>query len=142
MIIRRILRPFCTLLLLGTLGCNDEGTSVRGTVTYEGQLVERGVITLTPTDGSGKPEGSKVLHGEFHIGSIEPGDKQISVIGGVGSESEQAAPATSEGKVKSMIQAGQQTELIPTNAVGNGQTVIVQEGPQEIEVILLRPAND
>ncbi len=128
-------------LLLATTaalpGCGGSDTSVRGTVTYDGQPVQRGVITFTPTDG-GKPEGSKILAGEFVIESIQPGNKQVSVIGVIGGEAENSAPVTSDDKIRSMVEASREAEMIPTNAVGNGQTVSVEAGTQDIVIELSR----
>ena len=110
-----------------------------GKVTYEGEPVERGVITLTPFESSGKSDGAKILHGEFRIEGIEPGKKQVSVIGAVGNQSDASQPVVSDDKIKAMIESTRQMKMIPTNAVGNGQTFTVQAGIQEITIELSRP---
>ncbi len=133
---RSILLLFVALAALP--GCGGADTSVIGTVTYEGQPVQRGVITFTPTDG-GKPEGSKILAGEFAIESLQPGQKQVSIIGVFGGAAEKRAPVTSDDKIRSMVETARESEMIPTNAVGNGQTVSIEAGPQEIAIKLSRP---
>ena len=99
------------------------------------------MITLTPTDGSGKPEGSKILAGQFEIKSIEPGQKRVSVIGVTAEPSSTDEPVASDDKIKNMVEASRSAEMIPTNAKGNGQTVSIAEGQQEIIVELSHPSS-
>ena len=135
------LRNLLFVVLLVLVGCHRSGTSVTGTVSYDGQPVPRGVITLTPTDGSGKPEGSKILAGKFEITSIEPGQKRVSVIGVTAEPSSTDEPVASDDKIKNMVEASRSAEMIPTNAKGNGQTVSIAEGQQEIIVELSHPSS-
>ncbi|MCH2184121.1 MAG: hypothetical protein MK108_19150 [Mariniblastus sp.] len=126
-------------LLVGAVGCGGPVTSVKGQVRYEGSPVTRGVISITPVGGRGKSEGSKVLDGAFEIPSIEPGSKQISVIGVMGEETEVDQPLSSEDKLTRAAPSKRGPVQIPTNAVGNGQTIMVNEGPQEINILLSKP---
>lgn len=137
----KLSRNLLVVALTGFAGCGPPGTSVQGTVSYEGEPVQRGVITLTPTDGSGKPEGSKILAGRFEIDSIEPGKKQLSVIGVTGKQADINKPTTSEDKTGTIVAAAHSAEMIPTNAMGNGQTITLAEGNQEITLRLTRPSD-
>ena len=110
-----------------------------GTVTYEGQPVERGVITLTPVAGRGTSEGAKILRGEFQIEGIAPGTKQVSIIGVVGSQDAKDQPISSDNKIEAMVESTRQAEMIPTNAIGNGQTIRVEKGMQAVSIELSRP---
>lgn len=122
------------------VGCGGPIASLNGTVRYEGEAVTRGVISITPVGGKGKAEGAKILGGKFELKSIAPGEKQVTVIGVVGEESEIQVPHSSENKLAAIAPRREETLQVPTNAVGNGQTILVQTGPQEIEIELSKPS--
>lgn len=58
-------------VLLGLLGCGDSGpkrAAVSGTVRVNGQLLERGVITFAPVEGTvGPGAGGPITNGEFDL---------------------------------------------------------------------------
>ncbi len=133
---------FAAIVVCCALGCGGPVASLKGTVRYEGKAVARGVISITPVGGKGKAEGSKILDGVFAVESIEPGEKQITVIGVVGEGSETEAPATSENKLEAIAPRTPAVPQIPTNATGNGQTITIKPGPQEIEIELSKPGDN
>jgi hypothetical protein len=57
------------LLGLATLpGCADAGrVAVEGTVTYDGQPVQAGVIAFVPAGGQGLSSGGSIVDGKYHI---------------------------------------------------------------------------
>src|SRR5688572_29941450 len=61
---------YCLLPLISCLstfssaGCGA-ATSVSGTVTYEGEMVNDGWVTFTPADGKGSEAGGKVTAGKY-----------------------------------------------------------------------------
>ncbi len=74
-----------TLLLavtsLFTLGCGGDGKHlITGTVTYDGQLVEKGQISFLPVAGDGAPEGSPIVDGKFEFRAT-PGQKRVEIRG-------------------------------------------------------------
>lgn len=127
------------ILSVGIAGCGGAVTSVTGQVTYKGDPVSRGVITITPTDGKGKPEGTKILDGAYEITTITPGPKTISVIGVVGNEAVAQQPLTSDDKAQALAPKQGIVE-IPVGAEGNGQEIEIKEGPQQVDIKLGAPA--
>jgi len=76
---------FCLVPLavcLGVLaGCGGAETyEVSGTVTYDGEPVERGQISFVPLDGSGAADGGPIEDGEFSFPS-KPGRKRVEIRG-------------------------------------------------------------
>ena len=77
------------LLVLGCLtGCNrhPDRASVEGTVSFQGQLVERGTVELHPLDGTTGPMvGSVIENGRFRIpaekGPLVGGTYRVRILG-------------------------------------------------------------
>ncbi|QDU29758.1 hypothetical protein ETAA8_48730 [Anatilimnocola aggregata] len=71
------------LILLGSfLGCGSSATTVQGTVTFDGQPVEQGMIVFEPADGAGPVAGGPIQNGEYQIGSesnIAPGNMIVRI---------------------------------------------------------------
>ncbi len=127
------------LFLLAILGCQQE-TSVKGTVTYNGEPLSRGILSVTPADGRGRGEGAKVVDGAYEIKSLEPGKKKFSVRGEIGGFDGAAAPYTSENKLESLAAAEKvPIKQIPPNAVGNGQVSEIVHGSQTVDLELSDP---
>jgi hypothetical protein len=60
---------WAAILLLGLLatGCGDGKVGVRGTVTFDGQPVQSGVISFEPADGRGPNTGGAITDGRFEL---------------------------------------------------------------------------
>jgi hypothetical protein len=72
-------RRRCWLILLFAIaGCGDGKASVRGTVTFDGQPVARGMITLVKTEGELVREGAVITAGEFEA-HVPPGKYKIEL---------------------------------------------------------------
>ncbi|UUO07473.1 hypothetical protein M4951_03975 [Blastopirellula sp. J2-11] len=71
-----------TLLLIGLLGCGrtDGLISVTGVVTFNGEPVEEGAISLMPIDGKGVTAGGVISSGRFHI-AASPGKASVLIYG-------------------------------------------------------------
>lgn len=70
----------CFLLLTVTLtGCSDGLATVSGNVTFNGEPVSRGSISLEPVDGKGPSAGGSVEEGRFLIEKVHPGDKVVRI---------------------------------------------------------------
>lgn len=53
---------------------------LRGTVSYDGQPIEQGLITLVPTDGKGRADGGEIRDGAYAI-RCTPGRKRVEITG-------------------------------------------------------------
>ena len=61
-------------------GCGDGKATVSGKVTFNGEPVSRGAITLIPTDGKGQSAGGQVEGGSYMIRGVLPGEKTVQII--------------------------------------------------------------
>jgi hypothetical protein len=68
------------VLLLGLTGCGSGKATVSGRVTFNGEPVSRGSITLLPAGGKGQPAGGNVENGGFSIREVEPGEKTVQIM--------------------------------------------------------------
>jgi len=60
------------------LGCSGATTAtVSGSVTFNGQPVERGAISLWPEDGKGSVAGAGIENGRYTIERVAPGVKIV-----------------------------------------------------------------
>lgn len=73
---------FCFAVLFCLSGCGrrDGLTEINGTVTYDGQPVQKGTISLLPTDGRGPTAAAVITGGKYSV-KIAPGPKQIKIQG-------------------------------------------------------------
>lgn len=69
-------------------GCSDGLATVEGQILFDGAPVNRGMISLEPTDGKGPTAGSNVENGKYSIPKVLPGPKsvRISAVKVVGKE--------------------------------------------------------
>jgi hypothetical protein len=72
----------CGLLTIVPLavGCGDGKAVVSGKVTFNGEPIARGAITLVPTDGKGQTAGSSIESGAYLIQGVPPGEKTVQII--------------------------------------------------------------
>lgn len=86
---RRSVRPTvslrglaCGLLAVVPLavGCGDGKAVVSGKVTFNGEPIARGAITLVPADGKGQTFGSSIESGAYQIQGVLPGEKTVQII--------------------------------------------------------------
>lgn len=73
------------LLLAGAVclvacGCGDGTATVTGRITFNGEPVSRGSITLVPTDGKGQPAGANVENGSYSMKGVAPGEKTVQIM--------------------------------------------------------------
>ena len=66
-------------VVVGAAGCGPATSTVSGTVTFNGQAVAKGAISLVPTDGKGAPAGGLITDGRFTIPSVAPGEKIVQL---------------------------------------------------------------
>ena len=77
---RRPLACIVGVVALVTFGCSDGRAVVSGRVTFNGEPVSRGAITLVPTDGKGQTSGSPIEGGAYRIPGVAPGEKAVQII--------------------------------------------------------------
>jgi hypothetical protein len=132
--------PFLSLLV-AAFGCQQDGTTIDGTVTFNGQPVERGSIRFVSTDKAGPTFGAVIRNGKFTVEKATPGEKIVTIH----ALKQNSVPTSSE-EVRQMSEQAQQDEnyvdpavLIPPNADGNNQTIQIAEGAQSLEFHLKSP---
>jgi hypothetical protein len=135
------IRLFILALLSAIVGCGEKATTVSGTVTFNGQPVERGSIRFVSTDKTGPTFGAVVKDGKFTIEKATPGEKVVTIH----AMKRDRIPTSSE-EVRQMSEQAQEDEnyldpavLIPPNAEGNNQTIQIAEGAQSLEFHLKSP---
>jgi hypothetical protein len=136
------------LALLATIctvsGCSQE-TSISGTVTFNGEPIERGSIRFVSTEKQGPTFGAVIRNGKYTVEKAVPGPKVATIQ----AMNEKAVP-TSSAELEQMAEQAEATgkavsdtidplALIPPDAEGNSQTVEIKEGPQTLDFHLKSP---
>ncbi len=72
----------CFLILFVCFaGCGSDGlTEIAGTVTFNGQPVEKGNIAFLPPDGQGPTAAATIADGKYSL-KIAPGQKKVNIEG-------------------------------------------------------------
>jgi hypothetical protein len=76
----RLVCGLIAALVVLVTGCGDGKATVSGRVTFNGEPVGRGAITLIPTDGKGQTVGGQVEGGSYLIRGVLPGEKTVQII--------------------------------------------------------------
>ncbi len=128
-------------LLVTVVGCQKGATTIEGTVTFNGQPVERGSIRFVSTDKTGPTFGAVIKNGKFTAEKATPGEKIVTIH----ALKQNRVPTSSE-EVQRMSEQAQQDAnyvdpavLVPPNADGNNQTIQIAEGVQSLEFHLKSP---
>ncbi len=140
-----LVASLAALAALASAGCGTGAATVTGEVTYEGQPVGDGTITLTPEDGKGPKVGGTSTAGRYTVPGVLPGPKIAHVEAykrvNFASSSEEmmkkAAEAKRRGDDSGLVDAA---DVIPANAEGNGRRVDVKPGANTFDFRLMRPA--
>src|SRR5688572_16057774 len=93
------------LLLPAAFGCGGSQASVSGTVTYEGEEIERGYISFFPIDGKGPSAGAEILAGRYSASGLTPGKNRV-VISAVPKELVKPMTQAEAFKVKAKLKGG------------------------------------
>lgn len=120
------------------IGCGQAG-GLTGSVSYNGQPVERGSIAFTPVDGKGPVFGGKIENGKFDIPTAHPGKKKAVVRGireGVVPQSREEADAAAKAGTFKL------PDYIAEDAAGNSQEVDVTGGGQTLDFAITGPPRD
>ena len=74
--------PACVaagLIGLVAAGCGAPTSTVSGSVSFNGEAVARGSISLFPTDGKGVPAGGIIENGRYVVTGVAPGEKTVQL---------------------------------------------------------------
>lgn len=115
------------LVLLTAVGCGGP-PSVSGVVTYEDKPIEKGSISFSPADGHGTPVGGMIRDGEYRIENAVTGKQRVAISG-------YEIPPVPPGSNAPVYTK----EIVPPNAVGNGQEVEIVPGAQTMDFHLKPP---
>ena len=74
--------PFCGVLMAFACiaGCGSNMADVKGTVKYDGQLVESGAIRFEPADGKAPTAGGEIKAGQYAV-KVPVGNMKVSISG-------------------------------------------------------------
>src|SRR5206468_3386524 len=133
------------LLLL--LGCGDSNlASVSGTVTYEGQPVEKGFISFLPEDREANTAGIDIIKGKYHIKGMVPGKKRVKITALAASEPPPASGPRNREAIQGKRLARPKPSdlpklepLLPANAIGNIRVSDIAAGSQTHDFTLQKP---
>jgi hypothetical protein len=70
------------LALTACTGCGNGKYAANGEVTFNGQPVEDGTISLEPVDGNGPSTGGKIVAGKYDLSgpaATSPGKKRVRI---------------------------------------------------------------
>ena len=120
---------FCVPLLAFLAGCggDGDGATVQGSVTFDGQPVEKGYINFFPADGKGRPAGGEINGGKFTVKGVTVGKNRVEVTAAPpGPVHDNMGDAIKAAKAKK----GPAPDAIAPNAEGNGQVHDVAAGTE------------
>lgn len=69
----------CAVLVGLLAGCADGKATVSGTVSFNGEPVARGSISLLPADGKGSASGATIENGRYVVRDATPGEKIVQI---------------------------------------------------------------
>lgn len=132
--------------VIATTGCGYDLAEVEGRVTYEGQPIAKGAISLMPADGNGPSIGAVIENGKYRISQVQPGVKIIHI------EAVKVVPfARSSQEMQAMHEANKArgnnsglidpADIVPRNAIGNGAQHEIVPGHQTLDLDLKRPGS-
>ena len=133
---------FC--LIAASVGCGSSGSSVQGTVSYQGIPIEKGMVTFTPSDGKGSVVGCNIENGKFTATGVIPGKivltvaavKSVTFSRSSDEMSKMAASKAGKGSIEGLIDPA---DVVPADAVGNGAEHMINEGSNTLDLKLSKP---
>lgn len=100
-----------------------------GTVTLDGQPMEKGCISFTPEDDQAGTAGSDIEAGRFQIPQLKPGKYRVQIVGlpngpVIAPGSKEAMRTLSDQEVRAMMNP------LPPDVLGNDRLIEIQAGAQ------------
>ncbi|MBN2294403.1 MAG: hypothetical protein JXM70_18385 [Pirellulales bacterium] len=138
-----ILLGLCLLLPL-VAGCGGSESVVSGTVTYDGQPVEKGSILFQPVDGKGASCGGPIENSKYKI-ETTPGKKLVQIVAVKKVKYGRLSPAEELKRTQEAAMSGDtsgiidRADTIPPNAQGNNTEVEIKPGSQTLDFHLKKP---
>ncbi len=136
---RRLVLLALTFAAAIVTGCRHSTTSVHGKVTYDGKPIGRGQITFSPAGGHGVVRSGPIAAGKYTVDNVPPGPKILQIIGVQKINFPKTHAEMAEAAKRGPPAAPETADEVPANAVGNGQTVEIAAGSQELNFDLKRP---
>jgi hypothetical protein len=128
---------FVGLLFLsaGLPGCSPSTVTVKGDVTFDGQLVEEGTIRFFPVEGQGPTTGGAIVRGRYEVKGVPLGPQRVEFTATEPLREVPplpVAPSRSAQEARMRVLARIPRQLIPPDAEGNLQVIEVQGGVQVV----------
>lgn len=117
------------------LGCGGKGSTVTGTVTFNGQPLEKGYITFTPTEGKGAPVGGEIVKGKYTAANVTPGKNKVLVVSTVVTEQAAESMDASIAAAKK-APAGASKDQPTENSEGNNQAHDIPSGNHTLDLTI------
>jgi hypothetical protein len=115
------------------LGCSAGSTgTVSGNVSFNGQPIDRGLITFSPTGPDGGTAGGDITFGKYEVQKLKPAEYQVSVA--AVPELKIVMPGDPETKRKltdEEIRA--RIDPLPMDTTGREQTIKIKPGTQTLD---------
>ena len=93
-----------------------------------GEPIKEGAISFRPVDGKGPSFGSMIRDGAFYVEKAAEGEK-IAVITAIDADQ----LVSSREDMANLSRNNTPFELIPPNAAGNNQKVVIESGAQTMD---------
>jgi hypothetical protein len=123
------------LACLLALGCGGKGSTVTGTVTFNGQPLEKGYITFNPTEGKGAPVGAEIVKGKYTAANVAPGKNKVLVVSTATTD---AAPESMDAAIAEAKKApkGPSKDQPTENSEGNNQAHDIPSGNHVLDLTI------
>lgn len=123
--------------MFAVIGCGggDSAQLVSGSVTYNGQPVENGYITFSPTS-AGQSFAAPIVGGKYKSDKAAAGQFQVLITATMDAP---IAASREEAAKQSAERRKGPPQQIPEDAAGNGQTVEIKSGDQVLDFAITGP---
>jgi hypothetical protein len=123
--------------MLIVAGC-QKVDSISGSVTYNGEPVQKGAITFASADGSGPGFGAMVEDGKYTTDRARRG-AHVAQVRGVTDRPVLSKEEFLNRADRHHVRYDLPTDYIPEDAEGNNQTVDIQGGSQAFDIAIKGP---
>jgi hypothetical protein len=125
--------------LLAGCGTGGQTSTVSGNVTYDGQAVASGEITFSPADGKGPIASGSISAGQYSVTDLVPGPKVVLISSVAEVPRVMSTEELQKAAEKGIRAPAPAAQLVPPDAEGNGQTIEIKPGSQQLEFTLKVP---